>query len=135
MAAFRFVILFAVFAITEAGKITTDKFSRCPRGLEFHGQLLGVISGRSALDCVARCSQISGCLGVNVCPSAADKEIKCSLISDHHPDGCDNLTVASSPQCYFMQKPEPPEETTTATKTSEATTTEAEITELASKND
>ncbi|KAK7496625.1 hypothetical protein BaRGS_00012032 [Batillaria attramentaria] len=134
MAVFRLVILFTVFSVTEAGKITTDKFSRCPRSLQFDGQLLGLISGRSALDCVARCSQISGCLGINVCPSGIDKEVKCSFISEYHPGGCDNLTVASSSQCFFMQKPEPPEETTTTTPTTEATTAEAETTELVCQN-
>ncbi|KAK7496659.1 hypothetical protein BaRGS_00012066 [Batillaria attramentaria] len=135
MAAFRFVILLTFLWIKQTDAITTDKFARCRRGREYNGLLMDVISGRSALECVARCSQISGCLGINVCPSGTGKKVKCSLISDHRPDGCDNLAVASSSQCYFMQKPEQPEETTTTkeetakTETIQTTTTEAETTE------
>ncbi|KAK7505139.1 hypothetical protein BaRGS_00003709 [Batillaria attramentaria] len=94
------------------GEIVQDSFGLCPRGQVSGGQQMGVVSGRSKVDCLTRCSQLAGCVGVNVCPSDLDEGVTCTLMSDHSPSGCNNLITAESPLCRFVQKnarPEPPE--------------------------
>ncbi|KAK7505137.1 hypothetical protein BaRGS_00003707, partial [Batillaria attramentaria] len=101
--------------------IRVSNYARCPRGKVSSGSDLGVTTARSGLDCARRCSQLTGCAGVNVCPSGLSSQVSCTLISDREPDGCGSLVTASA-SCFYVQKTDPAVETETSTTQPDTTT-------------
>ncbi|KAK7505136.1 hypothetical protein BaRGS_00003706, partial [Batillaria attramentaria] len=112
----KFIILVMMLSVLAraygSGDVVYDTYDICPRGHVSGGQQMDVISGRSEVDCLARCSQLTGCVGINTCPADMDDGVTCALMTDHSLSGCNNLTDAESFSCHFTLKSiesEPPE--------------------------
>ena len=90
---------------TTNPSLTDATFARCPRGAAHSGQVLTTINGRSPLDCMSRCSEWTGCEAINVCPDGvSSRRAVCTLLDSGGHVGCDQLTNASSPSCFFARK-------------------------------
>lgn len=90
-------------AASEPSGIQTVQYAKCPKGFESEHSGESV-PGRSPLDCIQRCSQMTGCSGVNICPTGLHRKVSCWLAEDVQPGRCVGLTTASSPSCYYAQK-------------------------------
>ncbi|KAK7505138.1 hypothetical protein BaRGS_00003708 [Batillaria attramentaria] len=97
-------LFISTLTATAASMTHGSVYGLCPRGYVYDGLQLEVLTGHSEVDCAARCSLLTGCVGANVCPTGRGDQVACTLIGHHNPARCGNLDAAGSPACVFMQK-------------------------------
>ncbi|KAK7095121.1 hypothetical protein V1264_006572 [Littorina saxatilis] len=96
-----------------------ERFVRCLNGLT-NSASTSEVSGRSSMDCIQMCSRTHDCSGVNICPGSMSGQFKCGFTVGLHQGDCMDMSAASQPSCYYVQRKD---KTVTTTTTSVTTTT------------